>query len=165
MAGVKVTDLAPLGTADAADIFYIVDTSANQSRKIEVQDIYSGMPQFESGTFTVVPSGENDCIINPIQGFYSRVDNIVNCTINIEVAIQNGVDVCSFNIAPPVASNFAVAKDCVGILSINSDPLSRLVYFAIQADFGFDQIRVELQSTIIDDTLQNVVIQIQYLVI
>jgi hypothetical protein len=165
MAGVKVTDLPALGTAASDDIMYIVDTSTNTSKQIEVQDIYSGMPQFESGEFTVVPSGENDCIVNPIRGLYSRVNNIVTCTINTEVIIENGVDVCSFNIAPPVASNFAVAKDCAGIVSINTDDLSRLVYFAIQADFTFNQITIEIKSTTIDDTFQNVVINLQYIII
>jgi hypothetical protein len=165
MAGVKVTDLTTLGAATPTDILYIVDAVADQSKQIQVQNIYDGLPQFASGNFTPVPSGENDCTVGPIQGIYSRVGNVVTCTINTDVTIINGVDVCSFNIAPPVASNFAVAKDCVGIVSLNTDPLSRLVYFAIQADFGFDQIRIELQSTIIDDTLQNVVVQIQYLVI
>ena len=165
MAGVKVTDLTALGTAAADDILYIVDTTADQSRKIEVQDIYSGMPQFESGEFTVVPSGENDCTLTPIRGLYSRVNNIVTCTINTEVQITNGVDVCSFNIAPPVASNFAVAKDCAGIVSLNMEPLSRLVYFGISADFTFNEIRVEIQSTTIDDNFQNVVINVQYIIL
>jgi hypothetical protein len=165
MAGVKVTDLTALGTADPTDIMYIVDTTANQSKKIEVQDIYSGMPQFESGVFTVVSSGENDCTITPIRGLYSRVGNIVTCTINIDVQITNGVDLCSFNFAPPVASNFLVAKDCSGIVSLNTDPLSRLVYFAIEADFTFNEIRVVIQSTTIDDNFQNVVINLQYIII
>ena len=164
MAGVKVTDLTTLGTADPTDIMYIVDTTANQSKQIEVQNIYDGLPQFESGEFTVVPSGENDCTITPIRGLYSRVGNIVTCTINIEVQITNSVDVCSFNFAPPVASNFAVAKDCAGIVSINTDPLSRLVYFAIQADATYNEVRVEIQSTTIDDTFQNVVINLQYII-
>ncbi len=33
MAGVKVTDLTTLGAADATDVMYIVDTSANQSNQ------------------------------------------------------------------------------------------------------------------------------------
>jgi len=165
MAGVKVTDLTTLGTADPADIMYIVDTTANQSKQIEVQNIYDGLPQFSSGAFTVVPSGENDCIITPIRGLYSRVDNIVTCTINIDVTITNGVDTCSFNFAPPVASDFAVAKDCAGIVSLNTDPLSRLVYFAISADFTYNEIRVEIQSTTVDDVFQNVVINLQYIIL
>jgi hypothetical protein len=39
MAGVKVTDLPPLSTADAADIFYVVDSSANQSKQVDLTTI------------------------------------------------------------------------------------------------------------------------------
>ena len=70
MAGVKVTDLTTLGAADATDVMYIVDTSANQSKQIEVQDIYSGMPQFESGSFTPVISDEQDVVGVSVDGGY-----------------------------------------------------------------------------------------------
>ena len=39
MAGIKVTDLPVLGAAAADDVFYIVDTSTNTSKQIEVGDI------------------------------------------------------------------------------------------------------------------------------
>jgi hypothetical protein len=68
MAGVKVTDLTPLATAASDDIFYIVDTSSNTSKQIEVQDIYSGMPQFASGTYTPVVSNETNNSTITIEG-------------------------------------------------------------------------------------------------
>lgn len=43
MAGVKVTDLPPLSTADAADIFYVVDSSANQSKQIDLTTIAAAL--------------------------------------------------------------------------------------------------------------------------
>jgi hypothetical protein len=43
MAGVKVTDLSPLTTADAADIFYIVDSSANQSKQVDLTTIAAAL--------------------------------------------------------------------------------------------------------------------------
>ena len=43
MAGVKVTDLSPLTTADAADIFYVVDSSANQSKQVDLTTIASAL--------------------------------------------------------------------------------------------------------------------------
>jgi hypothetical protein len=165
MAGVKVTDLTTLGTADATDILYIVDTTANQSKQIQVQNIYDGLPQFSSGTFTVVQSGENDCIVTPIQGVYSRVGNVVTCTINLDVAIQNTLYTCSFNIDPPVASNFGVAKDCAGIVSINADPLVRLESFGVLADFTNNKITISITSDTLDFNFQNVVANIQYVVI
>lgn len=38
MAGIKVTDLDVLGAAAADDVLYIVDTSTNTSKQIEVED-------------------------------------------------------------------------------------------------------------------------------
>jgi hypothetical protein len=43
MAGVKVTDLPPLATADAADIFYVVDSSANQSKQVDLTTIAAAL--------------------------------------------------------------------------------------------------------------------------
>jgi hypothetical protein len=43
MAGVKVTDLSQLTTADAADIFYVVDSSANQSKQIDLATIAAAL--------------------------------------------------------------------------------------------------------------------------
>lgn len=43
MAGVKVTDLPNLSTADAADIFYIVDSSANQSKQVDLTTIAAAL--------------------------------------------------------------------------------------------------------------------------
>ena len=39
MAGVKVTDLPSLAAADLADIFYVVDSSGNESKKVDLQTI------------------------------------------------------------------------------------------------------------------------------
>jgi hypothetical protein len=165
MAGVKVTDLTTLGAADPTDIMYIVDAAANQSKQIEVQNIYDGLPQFSSGIFSVVQSGENDCIVTPIQGLYSRVNNVVTCTLNLDVAIQNGVYTCSFNIDPPVASAFTNIKDCAGVVSLNTDLLVRLETYSIQADTANDKITILLTSDTLDMPFANVVVNLQYIII
>jgi hypothetical protein len=43
MAGVKVTDLPNLNTADSADIFYVVDESANQSKKVDLATVAAAL--------------------------------------------------------------------------------------------------------------------------
>ena len=58
MAGVKVTDLTTLGAATATDILYIVDAVADQSKQIQVQNIYDGLPQFDSGTYSATVANE-----------------------------------------------------------------------------------------------------------
>lgn len=165
MAGVKVTDLAPLGTADATDVFYIVDTSANQSKKIEVQDIYSGLPQFESGIYTPTISGENNCIVLPIRAHYSRVNNIVTATINFDFELTGGNTSGSFNLSPPVGSTFASPRDAFGVLTPMNTEVARVESYTIQADTAFYQISIVIQSPTIDEIIQSVVVQIQYLVV
>ena len=43
MAGVKVTDLPSLAAADLADIFYVVDSSGNESKKVDLQTIANAL--------------------------------------------------------------------------------------------------------------------------
>lgn len=121
MAGVKVTDLTTLGTADAADVMYIVDSSSNQSKQIEVQNIYSGMPQFDSGSFIPTVSNETPGTTSIIMngGQFSRVNNIV--TMNCWFEVQFGVSDASvqFNIDLPVPSNFTQTKQLMGIVTSN----------------------------------------------
>lgn len=117
MAGVKVTDLTSLGSAAATDILYIVDEGANQSKKIEVQNIYSGMPQFESGTYTPTVSGENNGVaVNSAKGFYSRVGNIVTVSFMLEIQLDALETTGSFNLDLPIASSFSTDKDYVATM-------------------------------------------------
>lgn len=77
MAGVKVTDLNALGSADANDVFYIVDTSANESKKIQVGAI------FESGTWTPTFSSLFGAITSATLTLatYQKVGNVVTCCL------------------------------------------------------------------------------------
>jgi hypothetical protein len=165
MAGVKVTDLTTLGTADPADVMYIVDSSSNQSKQIEVQNIYSGMPQFESGSFVINTSGENDCIITPISAYYSRVNDVVTMTANFDFEIINGVVIASFNLTPPVASNFSTPRDCAGIVTFMNGNIADLIGFGIQADTVNNAISINVQAPSNDYNYQSLVANIQYLVI
>lgn len=118
MAGVKVTDLTTTTTAAVDDIFYIVDTSSNTSKQIEVQNIYSGMPQFESGTFTPTVSNEtpNTTSILVLPAFYQKVGNIVTMSVFFDVAFGVSDTQVTFNIDLPVSSNFTNVKDIQGCI-------------------------------------------------
>jgi hypothetical protein len=63
MAGVKVTDLNTLGTAASDDVMYIVDTSTNESKQIEVGNIVNLQTAYDNGntvnTSTVIIDGTN----------------------------------------------------------------------------------------------------------
>jgi hypothetical protein len=162
MAGVKVTDLTTLGTADAADIMYIVDTSANQSKQIEVQNLYAGMPQFESGAFTPTVSDEtNNVVVTPIQAFYQRVDNVVNCSYYLEVALDTGETTGTFNLSLPVASNFTQAKQLFGIVAHNADP-TELISWGLSADTTNDKCSVSVESVSTAYGYQYIYIVAQY---
>lgn len=118
MAGVKVTDLTVTSTAAIDDIMYIVDTSSNTSKQIEVQDIYSGMPQFDSGIYTPTPSNvANSASVTAISSFYSRVNDIVTMLITLQISLGSGETTTSFNLDLPIPSNFSSGFNarCAGI--------------------------------------------------
>jgi len=162
MAGVKVTDLTTLGAADATDVFYIVDSSSNQSKQIEVQNIYSGMPQFESGSFTPTVSDEtNNVLVTPLQAFYQRIDNIVNCSYYLDVILDTGQTEGTFNLTLPVASDFTQAKQLFGIVAHNIDP-TELIEWGLSADTTNDKCSVTVKSTTAAYQYQFIYIVAQY---
>jgi hypothetical protein len=166
MAGVKVTDLAALGTAAPDDILYIVDTTANQSKKIEVQNLFGGLPDIGGGDFTssATITGENDCTATCLRALYSRVNNIVTCTYYLDIILDVGITTGSFNIAPPVASDFTNARDAFGVLTPITDAYADLLSAVINADTTFDQISFTIDLATAGDTL-NFVANIQYIIL
>ena len=166
MAGVKVTDLTSTSTAAATDVFYIVDTGSNTSKQIEVQDIYSGMPQFASGTFTPAISDEVDCNVTVItDAIYSRVDNVVTMTLYLSIALDNVAGTGSFNVALPVASTFATARDCFGTATLMTNPIDRMTYYVISADTATDKCSVEVEGNTGISIVTDFIATIQYLVL
>jgi hypothetical protein len=164
MAGVKVTDLTTLGAADATDILYIVDTTANQSKQIQVQNIYDGLPQFSSGEFTPVISGENDCTASCLRAIYSRVGNIVTCSYYMSITLDPTFTLGSYNISPPVGSDFTNARDAFGVIGTITDPYADLVSSEISADTASNQITHVIEILSAGSTLTYVV-NMQYIVI
>jgi hypothetical protein len=67
MAGVKVTDLTTLGTAASDDVMYIVDTSTNESKQIEVGNIVNLQTAYDNGNVvnsaTVIIGTDNDFVV------------------------------------------------------------------------------------------------------
>lgn len=165
MAGVKVTDLASTSTAAIDDIMYIVDTSSNTSKQIEVQNIYSGMPQFESGTFTPTVSNETfNEVVTPLAAYYSRVNDVVNCTFYLDVALDTGQTQATFELSLPVATNFANAKDLVGIIAHNAD-YTELVSWDLSANVPNNTASINLSSLTTAYGYQYIYITVQYLVL
>ena len=165
MAGVKVTDLTTLGTAVPTDIMYIVDVGSNQSKQIEVQNIYSGLPQFESGTFTPTVSNETFSeVVTPLAAYYSRVNDIVNCTYFLEVALDAAETEAEFELSLPVPSNFTNAKDLVGIVAYNSAPAD-LIQWGLSAETVNNTAKINLENANMGTAFQYIYITVQYLVL
>jgi len=121
MAGIKITDLTPLGTAASDDLLYIVDVSDTSespegtSKKVEVGNL------FESGTWTPTLSGEDNACSNAavVKAFYSRVGNIVTCTIYGTVDL----DFSTFSDGT-IQTTFPIASatpNAIGSISVNNE--------------------------------------------
>jgi hypothetical protein len=164
MAGVKVTDLSTLGAATPTDILYIVDAVADQSKQIQVQNIYDGLPQFESGNFTPTISGENDCTVSVLRALYSRVDNVVTMSVYLDIDLDAGVDTGSFNISPPVGSTFTNARDAFGVITPITNNYSELISAFVSADTGSSQISIGVTLSALDAQI-TAVANIQYIIL
>jgi hypothetical protein len=138
MAGVKVTDLPALGTAASDDIMYIVDTSTNTSKQIEVQDIYDGLPQFASGQFTPTISNVNPVatIANPQLGYYHRVGNIVSMSFFFELSFDVLDNQVTFDFDLPIASTFTSSKDIIGTITSDDTTLIDILYLQATGNIG-----------------------------
>lgn len=166
MAGVKVTDLTPLGAAASDDVFYIVDTSANQSKKIEVQNIFDGMPQLASGTAALsVSNVTNSAVISlDYDCIYSRVGNVVTMTMPIVLVMDAGNNSTQFNLSLPIASDFTGQKQAYGVF-FGSIEHSNLAGALIQSDDTNDAIFCQVESISNGAVFNYLTLSIQYLIL
>jgi hypothetical protein len=167
MAGVKVTDLTTLPAAASDDVMYIVDTSSNTSKQIEVQNIYNGMPQLESGSYTPVASNAiNSASINTTigDGYYIKVGNVVIFTVTIGVQMDAAESQTEFNLSLPVSTTFSSLRQAWGSCNVDSD---RLRYFQVQSDSTTTttDLLVRVDSVNNGDEIQILTITAQYLVL
>lgn len=117
MAGIKITDLTALATAEAADYLCIVDVSdTSQSpegttKKIEVGNIIpSAPPTVDSGSWTPTFSDFTGCVtsVTAINAYYTRIGNIVTATIialaDLDFSLGSGFGYCDYTV--PIATAF-----------------------------------------------------------
>lgn len=165
MAGVKVTDLTTLGAAASDDVFYIVDTSANQSKKIEVQNIFDGMPQLESGTFTPVVSNETYSeVVTPYLSFYTKVGDIVNVSFRLDVQLDAAQTSASFELSLPVATTFSGPRQVNGSITFDTNILN-VSTLSLNSIPSGSTIQINITSNIAGDLFSYVFVTVQYLVI
>lgn len=148
MAGIKITDLSALSVAEATDYLCIVDVSdtsqspAGTTKKIELENVAT------SGTWTPTFSGESDACSNPVltKAQYSRVGNIVNCTIYGAVDLNfsftaNG----HFNFTYPFAPS---SNNSIGVVSKRGGPTEIVTGYVRYNEIWFDSAETTDLSTV-----------------
>ena len=167
MAGVKITDLTPLGTAASDDLLYIVDVSdftespEGTSKQIEVGNMFS------SGTFECTPSGEiNDIEVIPVAANYIKVGNIVSCSIQLTINLATGENTGTFELSLPVASNFTNTKQLFGLMQWSwVGTLAEITTLSFGADVTNNTCKVSIGTATDEIGMSYCVIQFQYEVI
>jgi hypothetical protein len=167
MAGIKITDLTPLGTAASDDLLYIVDVNdttqspQGTSKQIEVGNMFS------SGTYTPTISGESNGILVPqADGTYIKIGNIVYCSVLLEIQLAALQDTGSFEIELPVASDLTSQKQCIGVLQWSYGGFyDQIQGLTIGANLGNNTCEVGLLTKDQEVNLQYCVLQFQYQVV
>jgi hypothetical protein len=121
MAGIKITDLPALASADAADYLCIVDVSdtsesaAGTTKKIEVGDF------IENGSWTPTMTEGGAITATPTltAAYYSRIGNIVTCAIQGLASFDfSSLDEAQITITMPTATT---TFNSVGTCTVGSD--------------------------------------------
>jgi hypothetical protein len=164
MAGVKITDLTPLGTAASDDLLYIVDVSdftespEGTSKQIEVGNMFS------SGTYSPTATAETNLTTTPQYASYIRVGNIVNCFVLIDIILDVAEDTGSFELSLPFASTFTNSKQLNAVIQWSKDgnPLSEITAINIVSNSGSTNMLVDITTATNNAQLQSCVIAFQY---
>jgi hypothetical protein len=165
MAGIKITDLTPLGTAASDDLLYIVDVNdttqspQGTSKQIEVGNMFS------SGTYTPTISGEvNGIVVTPNSATFIKVGSIVTCSIQLEITMDSGETTGSFELSLPVASDFTTQKNLFGLMqwSTNNGTLAEIVTLDIRAETTNNTCFVDITTANAAANMQYVNMQFQY---
>jgi hypothetical protein len=182
MAGRKITQLPTLTTPAATDKLVIVDVSDTSespqgtSKQIAVSNL--GLTSIESstldvsiadgvatvdgisGTWTpVITNIANSSTIDSIQGFYSRVGNVVTMTFGITIEMDVAESTTTFDFSLPIASNFTSGNQLYGSCSVDSS-LS-ILYAKSSASIG----RVTIETTSAGAFIPDLQLMIQYQII
>lgn len=119
----------------------------------------------DSGSFTPVVTGETFSeIVTPLAAYYSRVNNVVNCTFFLEAALDAAETQAAFELSIPIGSNFSNPKDLVGIIAHDADS-SELVTWSLSANTTNKTAQIGLTSVTSGYNYQYIYITVQYLVL
>jgi hypothetical protein len=99
----------------------------------------------QSGEFTPTISSETDCTANSFRALYSRVGKIVTCSYYLDVTMDAGITLGTFNLSLPVNTTFVNPRDAFGVITPITDPYANLVSAITSADITTDQINITIQ--------------------
>lgn len=167
MAGIKVTDLPVLGAAAPDDVFYIVDTSTNTSKQIEVQDIFGGIPDIESGQWNPTPTniGGTNPIVSIQGGNYSRVGGVVTCSLFFDLEMDAAENNAQFELDLPITSDFTNAKNAFGVIAYSAVGNGELTTWSISANTTTNKIEIDVTSVTSGHSFQSLYVILQYVII
>lgn len=120
---------------------------------------------YSSGSFTPAISDKVGCDVTVLKGIYSRVDNVVTMTLYLNIELDTAGTNGTFNVALPVASTFATARDCFGTAMLMNNPIDNMTYYIISADTATNKCAVEVQGNTGVSTVTDFIATIQYLVL
>ena len=161
MAGVKITDLVAITEAASNDLLYIVDVSnTTQSPQGTSSQIEVGK-MFSSGTYTPTASGfVNGINANPQSAKFTKVGNIVNCTLQVEIQLDVAETTGSFELSLPIASTFTNSKQLVGMIQYAA--FAEIVGFVIGAETTNNTCIVYIEVTTANIAMTLCVLTFQY---
>lgn len=165
MAGVKVTDLPTLGTAASDDVMYIVDTSTNTSKQIEVQNLVGGLPDLSSGVYTPVVTDEiyNE-VVTVYDSFYQRIANIVNVSIRLDVQLDGAETQAQFKLSLPISTTFTGPRQVNGSITTEQSIVS-LTDANLNSVPSTNTIEINLTSSSAGQFFQFLFVNAQYLIV
>jgi hypothetical protein len=161
MAGVKITDLVTITEAASNDLLYIVDVSnTTQSPQGTSSQIEVGK-MFSSGTYTPTASGfVNGINVNPQSAKFTKVGNIVNCTLQIEIQFDVAESTGSFELSLPIPSTFTNLKQLVGMMQYSA--MAEIVGLSIGAEITNNTCLIDIEVATANITMTLTVLTFQY---
>jgi hypothetical protein len=167
MAGVKITDLTPLGEAAINDLLYIVDISdTSQSPQGTSKQIEVGK-MFSSGAYTPTISAQLNLTASSNATTYIKVGNIVSVMAQIDIQFDAGEDDGEFEMSLPVASDFASQKNLFGLMqfSFGAGTVQEIITLDISAEPTNNTCKVAVGVVTAGFSFQYCALQFQYEII
>jgi hypothetical protein len=121
-----------------------------------------------SGTWipTVTNAGTNP-IVAVLGGNYSRVDNVVTCSLFLSVTMDVAETQAVFTLTLPIPSDFTQPKNAFGVLAYNGSAvaISELTDWGIAADTTAKEVAINMSSLTPGNNFQYTYLMFQYVIL